>query len=92
MTQEQGFFAAHIVDVKNTSGPFLRRLPHGVRALFGYEVDATLSFGGQRGLDVIELSPTPEAARQKGVERIAHWGRFSPGVNQSDFIIQVKQF
>jgi len=93
MAHEQGFFVARIINVENTSGPLLRHLPEGVRALVGQEVGTTISIGGPRGLDVIGLSTTPEAARDRG-KKLAEWRKnFAPWEYQpEDIVIRVEPF
>jgi len=92
MSREQRFFAARVVDVENTSGPVLRHLPESIRALFGYEVAATISFGG---LDVIGLTSTPEAAQKEGEELLAwrkQFASFTGFPADHEFIIPVEEF
>lgn len=93
MAQEQGFFAARIINVENTSGPLLRHLPEGVRALLGHEVASTISYGVTTNAEVVVgLSTSREAALQKGEDQIEHWKKFQPGVKRNDFVIRPRSF
>ena len=94
MPQEQRFFYARTVDVHNTSGRILRRLPQGIRTLIGHEVDTTICTVGIKG-DVTGLSLTPEDARQEGEEQLklrqkyAAWTGFP---THGEIIISVEEF
>lgn len=95
MTPDQGSFAARIIDVENTSGPILHHLPEGIRALFGHEVGTTISFGGPRGLDLVGLSPSPQAARQAGEVFLSWRKKFAPWTGFpvfDEYVIRVEKF